>query len=77
MHFCIRMSHWDDATLHGANEDTFVYLIKDENAFVNTKDKNIYFHAPNFYKYKKIFQIVFVLDKNLKIVGTFSGICGF
>lgn len=40
------------ATLHGAEDDTFVYLIKAVYALVKTRDKNSEFHAPTFYKYE-------------------------
>lgn len=44
-HIFLGVTHLADATLHGTDEDTFVYLIKTADIFVKTKNKNSSFHA--------------------------------
>lgn len=51
MHICIGLTHLDDATLHDADKDTSLYLNKDADAFIKSKDNKISFHVPNLYKY--------------------------
>lgn len=49
MNICLGVSHLDHATLYGASEDTFSYLIKAAYAF--SKTKNWSFNAQTFNKY--------------------------
>lgn len=51
MHIFVEVVHLDDATLHGADEDNFLYLIKVAVALVKTKDKNSSFDLTDFYEY--------------------------
>lgn len=60
------MTDLDDDTLHGVNEDTFLYLSKASDALVKTKDNTISFHAPTFYIYGNyLLRELLVLNNNL------------
>lgn len=45
------VNHLDNATLEHADEHTFLYLIKDVDAFAKTKKENSSSHTSYFYKH--------------------------
>lgn len=48
--FFFRVTHPYDTSLHGSDDDTFVYIIKSAYSFVKTKEENSSFPVPTFYK---------------------------
>lgn len=51
VHILLGVTHVYDATLHGVEEDSLVYIVKIADAFVKSKDNKISLHSPTFYKY--------------------------
>lgn len=69
MHILLGVTHLDDATHHGAEEGTIMYLIKNSDYFLKTIENILYFHGPTFYNFgKNLFREVRVLNNIRPVV---------